>query len=93
MNIAPKVDVENVVKYAEKLDNVVIARDYKFMCSNPGQELIVNDIREYGLTRIVEASCSPRMHEITFRNACEKAGLNPYYFQPNTQRITSSPPA
>ncbi len=81
MNIAPKVDVEKVVQYAQKLDHVVVARDYKFMCSNPGQELIINDIKELGLNRVVEASCSPRMHEITFRNACEQAGLNPYYFQ------------
>ena len=81
MNIAPKVGVEEVVKYAQKLDNVVIARDYKFMCSNPGQELIINDIKEYNLNRIVEASCTPRMHETTFRKACESAGLNPYYFQ------------
>ncbi len=81
MNIAPKVGVEEVVKYVQKLENVVIARDYKFMCSNPGQELIINDVKEFGLNRIVEASCSPRMHETTFRKACENAGLNPYYFQ------------
>jgi len=81
MNIAPKVDVEEVVRYIRKLDHVLVARDYKFMCSNPGQELIINDIKELGLNRIVEASCSPRMHENTFRRACENAGLNPYYFQ------------
>jgi heterodisulfide reductase subunit A len=81
MNIAPKVDVEEVVKYVGNLDGVVIARDYKFMCSNPGQELIVKDIKELGLNRIVEASCSPRMHETTFRRACQEAGLNPYYLQ------------
>ncbi len=80
-NISPKVDVEAVAKFAATLDNVAVARDYKFMCSNPGQEFIVNDIREKGLNRVVVASCSPRMHEPTFRKACEKAGISPYYFQ------------
>nr|MBC8359885.1 FAD-dependent oxidoreductase [Candidatus Desulfatibia profunda] len=90
MNIAPKVDVEDVVRYVQMLDHVVVARDYKFMCSNPGQELIVNDIKTYGLNRIVEASCSPRMHEATFRKACEHAGLNPFYFQMANIREQSS---
>jgi heterodisulfide reductase subunit A len=81
MNIAPRVDVEAVAQFARSLDHVVIARDYKFMCSNPGQEFITHDIREQRLNRVVVASCSPRMHEPTFRKACEKAGINPYYFQ------------
>jgi heterodisulfide reductase subunit A len=81
MNIAPRVDVEAVAGFARRLDHVVIARDYKFMCSNPGQEFITHDIREQKLNRVVVASCSPRMHEPTFRRACEKAGINPYYFQ------------
>ena len=81
MNIAPKVNVEEVAEHAKTLPHVVVARDYKFMCSNPGQDMIVNDIRELGLNRVVVASCSPRMHEKTFRNALRKAGLNPYYFQ------------
>jgi heterodisulfide reductase subunit A2 len=80
-NISPKVDVEAVARFASGLDNVGVARDYKFMCSNPGQEFIVNDIREKGLNRVVVASCSPRMHEATFRKACEKAGISPHYFQ------------
>ncbi len=80
-NIAAKVDVEEVARFASKLDFVESARDYKFMCSDPGQQLVVDDIREKGLNRIVVASCSPRMHEKTFRKACQKAGLNPYYFQ------------
>lgn len=90
MNIAPKVDVEDVVRYVQMLDHVVVARDYKFMCSSPGQELIINDIKTYGLNRIVEASCSPRMHEATFQRACEYAGLNPYYFQMANIREQSS---
>ena len=81
LNIAPNVDVEAVVGFAQTLDHVHIAREYKFMCSNPGQEFIVNDTLDHGLNRIVVASCSPRMHEPTFRNACVNAGISPHYFQ------------
>ncbi len=80
-NISGKVDVEEVSQYASGLPNVVCAKDFKFMCSNPGQQMIIDDIREKGLNRIVVASCSPRMHEKTFRQACQKGGINPYYFQ------------
>ncbi|GAH79837.1 unnamed protein product, partial [marine sediment metagenome] len=62
-NIAGTVDVEAVTEFAQKLPFVVIARDYKYMCSDPGQELIRQDIKELGLNRIVVASCSPLMHE------------------------------
>jgi len=81
INIAYRVRVEEVAAFARELNNVVVARDYKFMCSDPGQEMIENDIREYGLNRVVVASCSPRLHEKTFQGACQRAGLNPYYFQ------------
>ncbi len=81
INIAYKVRVEEVAAFARKLPNVVTARDYKFMCSDPGQEMIEKDIKEYGLNRIVVASCSPRLHEKTFQGACRRAGLNPYLFQ------------
>jgi heterodisulfide reductase subunit A2 len=80
-NIAGMVDVEDVAKWAaDKLQHrgVVIARDYKFMCSSLGQELIQKDIKELGLTRVVVAACSPHLHELTFRTACKNAGLNPY---------------
>ncbi|MBW1686071.1 MAG: NAD(P)H-dependent oxidoreductase subunit E [Deltaproteobacteria bacterium] len=77
-NIAFRVRVKEVAEYVATLPKVVVSRDYLFMCSDPGQELIENDIREYGLTRVVVASCSPRMHEVTFRGACERGGLNPY---------------
>lgn len=80
-NIAGKVNVREVAEFAKGLQGVVISRDYKFMCSDPGQEMIINDIHKYGLERVVVASCSPLMHEVTFRNACEKAGLNKYLFQ------------
>ncbi|MFZ5570911.1 MAG: FAD-dependent oxidoreductase [Thermodesulfobacteriota bacterium] len=90
MNIAPKVDVEVVARFAGTLEHVTVAREYKFMCSNPGQELIVEDIRRGTVDRVVVASCSPRMHEPTFRKACENAGLNPYYFQMTNIREHSS---
>ena len=80
-NIAGVVDVEEVARFAQGLDSVVIARDYKFMCSQPGQELIKDDIKELGLNRVVVASCSPTMHEPTFRRACQEAGINPYLFE------------
>jgi heterodisulfide reductase subunit A2 len=83
-NIAGTVDVADVAQWAgEQLKDqgVVVARDYKFMCSSPGQELIQKDIAEKGLTRVVVAACSPHLHEPTFRNACAKAGLNPYLFE------------
>lgn len=80
-NIAGTVDVAAVRDWAEKRlkhRGVVIARDYKFMCSSLGQELIERDIKELGLTRVVVAACSPHLHEQTFRTACQRAGLNPY---------------
>jgi heterodisulfide reductase subunit A len=80
-NISGKVDVPEVTAFAGTLRNVVIAREYKFMCSDPGQILIQNDIRNLGLDRVVVASCSPLMHEPTFRGACERADLNRYLFQ------------
>jgi len=80
-NIADTVDMAAVAEFAQGLDSVVIARDYKFMCSQPGQELIKNDIKELGLNRVVVASCSPTMHEPTFRRACQEAGVNPYLFE------------
>ncbi len=80
-NIAGIVDVEAVTRYARNLENVVVARNYPYMCSDPGQELIVEDIRQENLDRVVVASCSPLMHESTFRRACGEAGLNPYLFQ------------
>jgi heterodisulfide reductase subunit A len=80
-NIAATVDVAEVADYARELDGVVLARDYTYMCSDPGQDLIKSDIHEYGLNRVVVASCSPLMHEPTFRRACAEAGLNPFFFQ------------
>jgi len=80
-NIAKMVDVESIAEEVGKLPNVVIAKNYKYMCSDPGQELIVNDIKEHNLNRVVVSACSPRIHELTFRKALENAGLNPYLFE------------
>jgi len=80
-NIAGTVDVSGVSRFAQDLDSVVVARDYKFMCSEPGQNLIKEDIKTAGLNRIVVASCSPTLHEPTFRRVCQDAGINPYLFQ------------
>ncbi len=80
-NIAGIVDVAKVAEWAAaqlKHRGVVIARDYKFMCSSLGQELIEKDIKELGLNRVVVAACSPHLHEKTFRTACANAGLNPF---------------
>jgi len=80
-NIASTVDVEAVAAFASGLEGVCIARDYTYMCSDPGQDLIKQDINDFGLNRIVVASCSPLMHEPTFRRACQEGGLNPFFFQ------------
>ncbi|MBN1223077.1 MAG: CoB--CoM heterodisulfide reductase iron-sulfur subunit A family protein [Candidatus Aminicenantes bacterium] len=80
-NIANTVDVAKVREAASSLPHVVISRDYKFMCSDPGQELVKDDIKKLGLNRAIVASCSPLMHEKTFQKACESAGLNRYLFQ------------
>ena len=80
-NIAHTVDVAEVAKFASTLPGVVKVREYKYMCSDPGQQLIQKDIEELNLDKVVVASCSPRMHELTFRNAVEEAGMNPYCFQ------------
>jgi heterodisulfide reductase subunit A len=80
-NIAKMVDVEAVAEEIGKMPNVVIAKNYKYMCSDPGQDLIVSDIKEHKLNRVVVSACSPRIHELTFRKALENAGLNPYLFE------------
>jgi len=77
-NIAGALDVAEVVEHAATLPGVALARAYKYMCSDPGQELVQHDIQDHGLNRVIVAACSPLMHERTFRNAVEKAGLNPF---------------
>jgi len=80
-NIAKIVDVDAVVSFAAGLPDVVLARTYKYMCSNPGQEMITQDIRENHLDRVVVAACSPNMHERTFRTALKSACLNQYLLE------------
>ena len=81
VNIGANVDVEKVAEQVKSLPYVTVSRYYKYMCSDPGQELIKKDIKEFSLDRVVVASCSPRMHESTFRTAVQEAGLNPYCFE------------
>ncbi|MBR2322812.1 MAG: CoB--CoM heterodisulfide reductase iron-sulfur subunit A family protein [Clostridia bacterium] len=77
-NIAATVDVKKVAEVLKAEPGVVISENYQYMCSENGQALIRNAIKEHGLTGVVVCSCSPRMHEATFRKTCESAGLNPY---------------
>ena len=77
-NIAATVDCAKVTEAASKMPGVAVSIDYKYMCSDPGQTLVKDAIREHKLTGIVVSACSPRMHEITFRNAAAEAGLNPF---------------
>jgi heterodisulfide reductase subunit A len=81
LNIAGSVDCEEVAKFATTLPHVVLAQDNPYTCSDQGQEGIKKDIKEHKLNRVVVASCSPRLHEPTFRKACEDAGLNKYLFE------------
>ena len=80
-NIAATVDVEAVAKALANEPGVVVATDYPYMCSQSGQDMIKNAIHEHQLTGVVICSCSPRMHEATFRKTCQAAGLNPYMLE------------
>lgn len=79
-NIASMIDCPGVAQYIGKFPGVAVSRNYKYMCSDPGQELIGQDIQEFHLNRIVIASCSPLLHEHTFRAAVARGGLNPFFF-------------
>ena len=81
VNVGGVVNCPEVAEYAKTLPNVVVAKDYKYMCSDPGQSLIQDDIKEHNLNRIVVAACSPRLHEPTFRRCVEEAGLNKFLFE------------
>jgi len=81
LNIAGTVNCQEVAEFAAKLPHVVLTKDNHYTCSDQGQELIKKDIKEHKLNRVVVASCSPRLHEPTFRQACEEAGLNKYLFE------------
>ena len=77
-NIAATVDVEAVAEAARHVPGVVFSADYTYMCSETGQDLIKDSVKKYGLTGVVVCSCSPRMHEKTFRKAVSNVGMNPY---------------
>ncbi|MFW9938456.1 MAG: FAD-dependent oxidoreductase [Candidatus Thorarchaeota archaeon] len=81
INIAGVINVDKLTEYAKSIPNVVVAKNYKFMCSENGQDLIQKDIKEGIVNRVVVAACSPRMHESTFRLACQEAGLNQFLFE------------
>jgi heterodisulfide reductase subunit A len=78
LNIAGTVDVKKVVSAISAYRDVAHAEEYKYMCSDPGQNLVIKAIKEKGLSGVVVAACSPTLHEATFRKAAERAGLNPY---------------
>jgi heterodisulfide reductase subunit A len=80
-NISDVVSVEKVADAAGQMPDVVVARQNTFMCSHPGQQMIVDDIAKLGLNRVVVAACSPRLHELTFRKTLVRGGLNPYLFE------------
>jgi heterodisulfide reductase subunit A2 len=77
-NIAGTVDVASVVEFARQIPGIVIARDYRYFCSDPGQKVIRDDIVQFKLDRVIIAACSPSMHSATFMNNMQKAGLNAY---------------
>jgi len=81
LNIGNTVDVERVARFAEGLPDVVFCGANLYTCSEPGQEEIKKAVQDHGLNRVVVASCSPRLHETTFRAVCRESGLNPYLFE------------
>jgi len=81
LNIAQTVDCSQVAESAAQMEDVVVSKDIGYACSEPGQQQIKDDIHELGLDRIVVASCSPRLHEPTFRQMLLSAGLNPYLLE------------
>jgi heterodisulfide reductase subunit A-like polyferredoxin len=81
LNIAKTVDCRKVAENAADLENVIVSKDIGYACSEPGQQQIKDDIAEEGLDRVVIASCSPRLHEPTFRQMLQSAGLNPYLLE------------
>jgi heterodisulfide reductase subunit A-like polyferredoxin len=89
-NIAGSIDVERVVEEIKKFPEVVYAVEYKYMCSDPGQQLIRDHIRQDGLDSVIVAACSPTMHETTFRRTAEAVGLNPYQVESANIREQSS---
>ena len=86
LNIAGSVDTEEVRKYAETLPNVVVSVRNRYTCADPGQQEIKKTILEHKVNRVVIASCTPRLHESTFRTCISEAGLNPYVLEMGSLR-------
>ncbi|RLI54018.1 MAG: disulfide reductase, partial [Candidatus Thorarchaeota archaeon] len=80
-NIAGVIDIPRVMEAVKDLPNVVHVEDYKYLCSKPGQQIIKDRISEHRLDGVVIGSCSPRMHELTFRQVMREAGLNPFLLE------------
>ncbi|MDG6251637.1 MAG: disulfide reductase, partial [Methanocalculus sp.] len=80
-NIAGSIDIKELEEFSKGIPNVVRVDEYQYMCSTPGQKKIEEDIKEYNLTGVVVAACSPRLHEPTFRTASKEGGLNPFRFE------------
>ena len=81
LNIAQTVDCQKVIESVSGDDGVAVSNDIGYACSEPGQQQIKDDILEHGLDRIVIASCSPRLHEPTFRQMLKETGINPYLLE------------
>jgi heterodisulfide reductase subunit A len=89
-NIAGTVDVKQVVEYAKTIPDVVVVKENRYTCADPGQDEIRKAIKENNLNRVVVAACSPRMHEATFRKTLSDAGLNPFVLEMANIREFSS---
>jgi heterodisulfide reductase subunit A len=81
INISSVIDVERVVSEISKIPGVALSTHYEYMCSDPGQNLIKESIKEHNLSGVVVAACTPRIHERTFQNCTEAGGLNRYFFE------------
>jgi heterodisulfide reductase subunit A len=90
LNIAGTVDVHEIAEYAKTIPDVVLVKENRYTCADPGQEEIRKAIKEHNLNRVVVAACSPRMHEQTFRKTVSDAGLNPFVFEMANIREFSS---
>lgn len=80
-NIKDATDLDDIVDFAHGLDNVVLARTFRLLCSDEGKEFLKKEIKEQNLTRVVIAACSPKEHEIDFKKVLKEAGLNPFLLQ------------
>lgn len=81
LNIAGVIDIKQLLEMLQSVPEIEVAKDIQFMCSDSGQESIIEDIKEHDLDRILVAACTPKLHETTFRQVLEKAGLNPYVLE------------